>query len=279
MRRKRPQDSLRHAVEGVLHCFRTQRHMQIHFLMLVLVLASGLMLALDPRDMVILLFCISLVIATEMVNTAVETVVDMVTQTYHPLAKLAKDVAAGAVLIASATATIAGVLILFGSEPLRAVGREGLLVQARTPDVAVVLVVGILVLTVTVVMSKLFQGRSNEALLRGGIVSGHSAIGFFLAMTIIFTSDNRIVQLIALLMAVIIAQSRVEAGVHSVQEVVLGAVVAVFLTSSVYWFMPMIQKQFAPPARPAHASTAWVETFPNGQRQFITVCVGSRSRT
>jgi len=279
VRRKRPQDSFKHATEGVLHCFRTQRHMQIHFVMLVLVLASGLMLALDKRDMVILLFCICLVIATEMVNTAVETVVDMVTQTYHPLAKLAKDVAAGAVLVASATATIAGVLILFGSEPLRAVGRGVLIVPNRSPDVTVVLVVGILVVTVTVVMSKLIQGRPNEGLLRGGVVSGHSAIGFFLAMTIIFTSDNRIVQLIALLMAVIIAQSRVETRVHSVQEVVLGAAVAVFLTSSVYWLMPMVQRHLAPRARSARVSSAWVEALPHGQWQFFVGSVGSRSRT
>src|SRR5437016_6349173 len=94
--RKRPQDSFRYASEGVLHCFRTQKHMQFHFLMLVLVLMSGLLLALDVRDMLILIFCISLVIATEMVNTAVEAVVDLVAPNYHPLAKLAKDVAAGA---------------------------------------------------------------------------------------------------------------------------------------------------------------------------------------
>ena len=82
--------------------------------MLVLVLLSGLLLSLEPRDMLTLLFCISLVIATEMINTAVETVVDLVTPNYNPLAKLAKDVAAGAVLIASANAVIAGLLIFFG---------------------------------------------------------------------------------------------------------------------------------------------------------------------
>lgn len=235
MRRKRPQDSFRYAGEGVLHCFRTQRHMQFHFLMLVLVLTSGLLLALDTRDMLTLLFCISLVIVTEMVNTAVETVVDMITQAYHPLAKLAKDVAAGAVLVASANATIAGLLIFFGNERIQKI-RLG--VPFNPPDVTIVLVVGILVLTITVIMSKLIAGRSNAGLWHGGVISGHSAIGFFLAMTIIFTANNKFVAILALLMAVIIAQSRVEAGVHSLQEVVMGAVIAIFLTSSLYWFMP-----------------------------------------
>lgn len=209
--------------------------MQFHFLMLVLVLTSGLLLALDTRDMLTLLFCISLVIVTEMVNTAVETIVDMITQAYHPLAKLAKDVSAGAVLVASTNATIAGLLIFFGNERIQ---RIRLGVPFRPPEVTIVLVVGILVLTMTVIMSKVLAGRSNPGLWHGGVVSGHSAIGFFLAMTIIFTTNNQFVAILALLMAVIIAQSRVEAGVHSMQEVVLGAVIAIFLTSSLYWFMP-----------------------------------------
>lgn len=252
MRRKRPQDSFKYAAEGILHCFRTQRHMQFHFIMLVLVLASGLLLGLDTRDMLILLFCISLVIATEMVNTAVETVVDMITQTYHPLAKLAKDVAAGAVLIASANAAIAGVLIFFGSDRLQSI--QGAVQKEFSPDVTVALVVGILVLTVTVIISKLLTGRSNPGLWHGGVISGHSAIGFFLAVTIIFTSGNRFVALLALLMAVIIAQSRVEAGVHTIQEVVLGAVIAIFLTASVYWLMPYVRAHILRPFPPTPAA-------------------------
>lgn len=251
MRRKRPQDSFRFAGEGILHCFRTQRHMQFHFVMLVLVLLSGLLLALPARDMLILLFSISLVVATEMVNTAVEAVVDMVTPNYHPLAKLAKDVAAGAVLVASINALIAGLLIFFGSDRIRDIRFHA---QGFNPSVSVVLVVGVLVLSLTVMMSKLYTGRSNVGLWHGGVVSGHSAIGFFLAMTIIFTSGNLFVDILALLMAVIIAQSRVEAGVHSVQEVVLGALVAIFLTSSVYWLMPRVRHHVMPKELPGHAA-------------------------
>jgi diacylglycerol kinase (ATP) len=259
VQRKRSRDSFKYATEGILHCFRSQRHMQIHFAMLVLVLVSGLMLALDTMQMLLLLFCISLVIAMEMVNTAVETVVDMVTRTYHPLAKLSKDVAAGAVLVASANAVVAGTLILFGSGPIRKIGRGSLVLPERSPDMTVVVVVGLMVLTVGVIISKLIQGRSNAGVLHGGAVSGHSAIGFFLAMTIVFTSDSRFVSVLALLMAIIIAQSRVEAGVHSLQEVVLGAVIAVFLTASVYWMMPRFRALLAP-------QTPAISAAPSAQR-------------
>ena len=265
MRRKKPQDSFKYAGEGILHCFRTQQHMRIHFLMLVLVLSSGLLLALGTSDMLVLLFCISLVIATEMFNTAVEAIVDMVAQNYHPLAKLAKDVAAGAVLIASGNALIAGLLIFFGSDRIRSIKTR---TQGFEPDLTVVVVVGILVLTLTVMMSKLLTGRSNSGLWKGGVVSGHSAIGFFLAMTIIFTSDNLFIAILALLMAAIIAQSRVETGVHSLQEVVLGAVIAIFLTSSVYWIMPRVRTRpeaRAPTVDSAHRAerSLRIATSPN----------------
>jgi diacylglycerol kinase (ATP) len=233
-------NSFKYAAEGVLHCFRTQRHMQLHFLMLVLVLMSGLMLALDPRDMVLLLFAIALVIAMEMVNTAVEAVVDMAAASYSPAAKLAKDVAAGGVLIAAVNAVITGIIIFFGAAIPRldaAAGRG----DVHGPDLTVVLAVGVLVMATLVIMTKVLTGRANPDLLRGGIVSGHAAIGFFLAMTIVFTSGDRLVGLLALALAGLVAQSRVDAGIHTVQQVVLGAVLAVFLTASVYWVMPRVR--------------------------------------
>jgi len=213
--------------------------MQIHFAMLVLVLFSGLMLALDARSMLLLLFAITLVIVTEMINSAVESVVDIVTEGYHPAAKIAKDVAAGAVLVASVNAIIVGVVVFFQAPPMRQSAKGA--PAAAQPDLAVVLAVGVLVMATLVIMTKLLTGRSNPELLRGGAISGHAAIGFFLAMTIVLTSGDRLVGILALALAALVAQSRVDAGIHTVQQVVLGAVLAVFLTASVYWVMPKVR--------------------------------------
>jgi diacylglycerol kinase (ATP) len=271
MRPSAGHNSFRFAAEGVLHCFRTQRHMQLHFLMLVLVLVSGLMLALEPRDMVLLLFAITLVIAMEMVNTAVEAVVDMVAIAYTPAAKLAKDVAAGGVLVASANAIISGVVIFYGAAPpVLSAGSRGAV--AQNPDLTVVLAVGVLVLATLVIMTKLLTGRSNPELLRGGVVSGHAAIGFFLAMTIVFTTGDRLVGLLALSLAALVAQSRVDTGIHSLQQVVLGAVLAVFLTASVYWVMPRVRAFLIESAAQPHAS---VRTSP-GTAPGPTGGVGGR---
>ncbi len=222
------------AQEGVLHCFRTQTHMRFHFYILVAVLLSGLLLNLEARDMLVLVFAITLVIVTEMINTAIEAVVNMVTEQYSPAAKLAKDVAAGAVLISAMNAVIAGTLIFFGGKRIDSIQKG--FQKGVTTEVSQVVVIGIVVLALIVIISKLISKTGTPW--HGGAISGHSAIGFLLAMVVFFTAHNPVASFLAILLAVLVAQSRVEAGVHSVQEVILGAVLAILLTSLVYWIMP-----------------------------------------
>ena len=85
--------------------------MKIHCVMAVLAEIAGLILGLSPIEWCICLALFGLVMALELVNTAVESVVDLVTSEYRPLAKIAKDTAAGAVLIAAIMAAIAGLII------------------------------------------------------------------------------------------------------------------------------------------------------------------------
>lgn len=226
--------------------------MRYHFFILVAVLLSGLLLDLESRDMLGLVFAITLVVVSEMFNTAIEHVVDMVTENYNPVAKLAKDVAAGAVLLASLNAVIAGVLIFFTSNKLAKV--QNALAKELEPEGFKVVFVGIVLLALVVVISKLLSDTGSPW--HGGIISGHSAIGFLLAMVICFTANNSMVAFLAVLLAMLVAQSRVEAGVHSLQEVVLGAVLAILLTSLVYWVMPWIRFHWirTPLKPPSHAS-------------------------
>ena len=238
----------KYAQEGVLHCFRTQAHMRLHFFILVAVLLSGLLLNLQAHDMLVLVFAITLVIVTEMFNTAFEAVVNMVTEQYSPAAKLAKDVAAGAVLVAAMNAVIAGALIFFGAKQLDSIQKG--FQKGVTPDVSQVIVIGIVVLALIVIISKLVSRTGSPW--HGGIISGHSAIGFLLAMVVFFTAHNPVAAFLSILLAVLVAQSRVEAGVHSVQEVILGAVLAILLTSLVYWIMPKA-RLLMNSRRPLHA--------------------------
>lgn len=224
-------ESFRYAIDGILDVFRTQKHMRFHFVTMVLVLLVALLYDLSKRDILIIVFVVSLVLIAEMFNTAIEAVVDMVMQSYHPLAKFAKDAAAGAVLIATATAILVGFMLFLGDET--SIGSFGGVRPEDPNSLMKVLLTGIILLVVVAILKVL---SSRGKLLKGGIVSGHSAAGFFLAATVLFVSRNGIAAILGIMMALLIAQSRVEAKIHSIQEVIIGALLAMLITAAVYWF-------------------------------------------
>jgi len=230
MRLRNPLHGFKYAVEGVVHVFRTQRHMKFHFLTMVLVLVVSLVAHLKREEILVVMFTITVVLMAEMFNTAVEAVVDLVTQSYHPLAKFAKDIAAGAVLIATLNAIVVGFLLFFGGNRWEMLSRQ---VRIKAPDPVVISVVGIALLTATILMWKVSGGKGK--LWHGGVVSGHTTMGFFLAMTVYFVSGRLAAGMLAFLMAVIIAQSRVEARIHTITEVIAGALLGSGVTILIYY--------------------------------------------
>jgi diacylglycerol kinase (ATP) len=105
--------SFRYALEGLKYAVVTQRNMRIHFVVALVVLMLSLCLPLSKLEILLLFVTITLVIFAELINTAIEAVVDMVTEQYHPLAKIAKDVAAAAVFLAAGLALIVGTSVFF----------------------------------------------------------------------------------------------------------------------------------------------------------------------
>jgi diacylglycerol kinase (ATP) len=103
--------SLRYAVEGITYCIKTQRNMRIHLVIAVIVLLSGIFLRIDRAEIIMVIMSISLVFICEIINTAVEKAVDIATLEYHPIAKISKDVAAGAVLVAALNSLVVGLLV------------------------------------------------------------------------------------------------------------------------------------------------------------------------
>ncbi|MDD3653393.1 MAG: diacylglycerol kinase family protein [Desulfotomaculaceae bacterium] len=104
--------SIYYAAAGLGYALRTQRNMRVHFSALLLVMGLALYLRISAYDLLLLFFAITLVVMAEMFNTAVETLVDLFVQTEHPLARVAKDVAAGAVLV-TALNSIAVAFVVF----------------------------------------------------------------------------------------------------------------------------------------------------------------------
>ena len=101
-----------HAFRGWGHVLKTQHNAWIHSVVATVVIVMSLWLGLPPRDLAVLVLTIAMVFSAEFINTAIEAVVDLASPVHHPLAKVGKDVGAGAVLIAALAGVVIGLLIL-----------------------------------------------------------------------------------------------------------------------------------------------------------------------
>jgi diacylglycerol kinase (ATP) len=223
------------ALAGIVHTFRTQKHMRIHLYVTLATILGAILLNLRMREVLILLFMITIVLVAEMFNSAIEATVDLASPHYHPLAKFAKDIAAGAVLITTVLAVIVGLLIAIGDDNWERI-KLNLAGQAVGVSFAWRLLIGLFMVLLLVIIGKGLGKRGS--VLQGGLVSGHAAYGFFLATALIFVTNNAVASALALVLAAIIAQSRWEAKIHSVFELALGAVVGSALGVVLFGFMP-----------------------------------------
>lgn len=101
-----------HAFRGWWHVLQTQHNAWIHSVVAAVIVVAGLWLGLSPRDWAVIILTIAMVFTAEFINTAIEAVVDLASPVQHPLAKVGKDVGAGAVLVAALAAALIGLLIL-----------------------------------------------------------------------------------------------------------------------------------------------------------------------
>jgi diacylglycerol kinase (ATP) len=223
------------AIGGLVHTFRTQRHMRVHLFITLATVLLALAMNLRIREVLVLLFMINLVLVAEMFNSAIEAVVDLVSPNYSPLAKFAKDIAAGAVLVTTIMAIVVGALIALGEDSWERV-RVSLSSEAVGLPVMFKMVLGFFAVFICVVIGKGLGQRGQ--VLKGGLVSGHAAFGFFLAGTIVFITDKPLISAIAIMLAIIIAQSRWEAKVHSIFELTLGALVGLTLALVLFGILP-----------------------------------------
>jgi diacylglycerol kinase (ATP) len=180
--------------------------------------------------MVALFFAIALVIATEMLNTAIEIVADLAVRAYSPIAKVAKDVAAGAVLVVSVNSVLVAAVVFGTNHKLRA-AISGLHFYPQS-GTGYILLAGATLVLIAVVVIKVYVGRGS--LLRGGAVSGHAALGFFVATSISFLSGSFPVTALAVALALLVSESRVEADIHSAPEVVVGGLVGIAIAFLVF---------------------------------------------
>ena len=224
-------ESFNYAFEGVIHVLRTQRNMRIHFAIAIAVLVVALVIGVSKVELIALLIAISFVLITEMVNSAIESAIDVATTSFDPMAKLAKDIAAGAVLIASVNAVAIGYLVFAG----KAADKTARVLDRLRDAPAEITVIALVITVIVVIVTKAWTGKGTP--LRGGLPSGHAAIGFagWMASTYIVGDSHRfLISALTFIMALLVAQTRVESGVHSTLEVAYGGALGALITLAMF---------------------------------------------
>jgi diacylglycerol kinase (ATP) len=223
--------SFNYAFEGIIHVLRTQRNLRIHFAIAAVVLVAAIYFDVSRTDLLFLLLAIAFVLITEMINSAIEGAIDVSTTSFDPNAKLAKDVAAGAVLIASINAVAVGYLVFAGKA-----AEKSARVLDRIRDAPATVTLIALVLTIfLVIATKAWTGRGTP--LRGGLPSGHAALAFavWMAVTYLVGDAHRFaISSLVFISALLVAQTRIESGIHSALEVTYGGALGALVTLAVF---------------------------------------------
>jgi len=212
------------AIEGILHGAKTQRHLRYHFISAAAALFISYILGVSRTEFLIISLAVIMVILAEMVNSAIEAVVDLLSPDYAEKARIAKDIAAGAVLIAAVGAAVIGYIILFPY--MKSLFAKGFHVAKHSRE-EISLIAFILTLIAVIIIKSRF-GKGHP--LSGGMPSGHSALAFSIWVSITYMTGNFLVSLLSFALAVAVARSRIAVRVHRPWEVIAGALIGSLLT-------------------------------------------------
>lgn len=217
--------SLNDAVEGFIYVIRHERNMRLHYLIAFFMLVLGVALGISRLEWIILCGTVTLVLVAEMMNTAIEETIDLVKDSFHPAARTIKHISAGMVLVTALNALIVAFFIflkhLDGPIPF-------IVGKIRYANWYLTFIT-LLAVIFFVIAGKAFTKSGTP--FRGGAVSGHTAIAFSLWTIIIYTTKDYFIIGLALLIAALVGQSRLRSKIHSLWEVVGGALIGVLGTS------------------------------------------------
>ena len=223
-------NSFNHAISGIMQAFKLEKNMKIHFVLMIAVIVTAVMTHVTRFELIALVISISFVLFAELLNTAVEAVCDLVTKEYNEFAKIAKNVAAGAVLITAANALIVGYLVFYRKFYSFAFVSLDYLSNLS----AHVTFASLVILFVAVIIIKSRSIKKRGTYVQGGMPSGHTAFAFALFTAIALTTKDPVAASFSAVIAIIDAESRLETKVHTFLEVAMGALMGILITVIVF---------------------------------------------
>ena len=223
------------AINGIVYTATTQRNFRIQLVLAVIVLALSLFYWLGTTEFLCLVFALFFVIFAEMVNTAIETVVDLFVDVYHPKAKIAKDVAAGAVVLSACNALIVGYFIFFNAENMKAISDSIFNNIVKSPQHLAFVAIILVVIAVIAIKASCSKKKERGQLIKEGFVpSGQSAVAFAALTAIWINSKDIVTFTLALVLSLLVVGNRVYNNARTKAEVVFGACMGVLIVMLVY---------------------------------------------
>ena len=223
------------AINGIIYTATTQRNFRIQLVLAVIVLALSLFYGLGTTEFLCLVFALFFVIFAEMVNTAIETVVDLFVDVYHPKAKIAKDVAAGAVVLSACNALIVGYFIFFNAENMKAISDSIFNNMVKSPQhLAFVAIILVVIAEIAIKASCSKKKERGQLIKEGFVPSGQSAVAFAALTAIWINSKDIVTFTLALVLSLLVVGNRVYNNARTKAEVVFGACMGVLIVMLVY---------------------------------------------
>jgi len=224
-------DAWVNAFNGIIYAVTTQRNIKWQLLIAVVVMLISLLFNLSRAEFLCLMFTVILIILAEMFNTAIETVVDLYTDLYHPKAKIAKDVAAGGVVITAVNALIVAYFLFF--DKISDIGLNFIRNLANSP--VHMAFIGIFLTIILIISLKAASSTNKHKLLKNGFSPSGQAAMAFGANTIIWLSTTNIVVLtLSFVMAILVCVTRIESKKKTLGEIVLGAITGIAVVALLY---------------------------------------------
>ena len=212
-------DAWKNAINGIIYATTTQANIKKQLVIAVAVVIISLFFNLSKAEFLIFLF------------TAIETVVDLYVDAYHPKAKIAKDVAAGGVVITTINAIIVAYFLFF--EKISDMGIAFIQNVANSPTH---LAFATIIITMIAILALIAYSKTNKHKLFNSkfVPSGHATIAFAANTIIWITTKNAVILILSLVMAILISESRIVAKEHKLSEIIFSACLGTLIVLIIY---------------------------------------------
>ena len=224
-------ESWENAINGIIYATTTQSNIKKQLLIIIAAIIISLFFHLSRVEFLCFIFSVILIMIVEMINTAIETTMDLFCDIYHPKAKIAKDVGAGAVVLAAINCVIVSYFLFF--DKITAIGDSMLESLLQSPVHLAFTTVGLTLIAIVALKATNII-RKKKQIETKFIPSGASAVAFMASTIIWLATKNMVAFTLANILAILVAAGRVESHKRTWGEIIFGAFIGIAITIVVY---------------------------------------------